>query len=172
MKQKQFVSVVMALCLLPFMSLTVYANSSWHWFTRDPLPILPWAIVGTFIIEIFIICRINHIIKVLKAVAVIISGNVISFLTPYIFVGITPDIFEENANFFARIENMASKLPFYIVNIAFLALTLIIEVPIVYLGLKNNAKDKKRLLFSIIIANIITTIIVALIERILYKGSW
>ena len=74
------------------------------------------------------------------------------------FVGVMPVLFEENANFLSRINSMADKYPFYIVGLAFLMLTLIVEIPIVFVGLKGNTTNKKRLAILIIVANIITTI--------------
>ena len=158
--------------LLLCMPITAFANSSWHWFTRNPLPMLPWAIIGTLVIEVFIIHRFSHIKARAKTVVMILIGNIISFLSPFIFIGVTPVIFEENANFFSRINSMADKLPFYIVGITFLFLTLVVEIPIVFLGLRGNTNSKKRLFVSIVVANTITTAAVALMERIIYKGSW
>ena len=171
MNQNKIIRGILIAFMLPCVSLTVYANSSWHWFTRNPLPVLPWAIVGTLIVETFIISRYNHIGSVKPAIIVII-GNLISFLVPYIFLGITPEIFEENANFFSRIESATNKYPWYTIGIVFLCLTLIVEVPVVYVSLRNKVISKKRLIVSIIMANVITTVTVAILERCIYEGSW
>jgi len=81
-----------------------------------------------------------------------------------------PGIFEDNADFFSRIDYTTHKLPFYIVGVAFLALTLIVEIPIGYFGIRSSVKIKKRLMATIVAANTITTVAVAIIERTIYKG--
>ena len=173
-KQKLVVSVFIFLLLLPTLSISASANSSWVWLTRDPRPMLPWAIVGTLVIEIFVICFFNNIqVKnILTPTISIVFGNLISFLLPYIFIGIIPYVFEENANFFSRINYTAEKLPFYIIGIVFLVLTLIIELPIEYFCTRHKVKSKKKLLATILAANVFTTAAVAIIERTIYKGHW
>ena len=125
--------------------MVAFANSSWYWFTRNPLPLLPWAMVGTLIVEVFVIHHFNQIKMSMKTVVIVFLGNITSFLTPHIFVGIVPEIFEENANFFSRINSMADMFPFYIVGLAFLLLILIVETPVVIVGLMGNTNNKKRL---------------------------
>ncbi len=104
--------------------------------------------------------------------AVIALGNLLSFLTPYLIIGIMPVIFEEDPGFFARIEYEVSRHPFYIVGIAFLLFTLVVEIPVVYFSLRKRVKNRRALLLCIAISNVFTTGAVALIERITYKGSW
>ena len=174
MKQKKLFSLLAFISLLPILSITASANSSWVWLTRDPRPMLPWAIAGTLIIEMLIVYYFNkiRIRKTIKPAISVIISNLISFLAPYVFVGVTPNAMSDAENFFARIDFMAERLPFYIVRIAFLGLTLVIEVPIVYFGTRKMVQNKKRLLFTIIAANVITTIAITIIERTFYKGYW
>lgn len=154
------------------MTTTAYANSSWHWVADNPLTILPWAVVLTLFVEIIGICYANHFSKPLKPAIVISAANIISFLSPYAFIGLFPEMHMENLGFFERINDYANKLPFYIVGIAFLLLTLLVEIPVVYIFLKKDAANKKHLFISIVVVNCITTLIVAIIERMLFKGSW
>ena len=176
MKQKIFISSCIFLSLVPILSITASADSSWVWLTRDPRPMLPWAVIGTLVVEIFVICFFNHIRdkNLIKSAAFIILGNLVSFLVPYIFVGITPNAFAfwGAGNFFDKIDFVANEGPFYIVGVAFLVLTLIIEIPIEYFGIRRCVKSKKRLLVTIIAANVITTAAIAIIERTVYKGNW
>lgn len=62
--------------------------------------------------------------------------------------------------------------PKYIVGFGYLFLTLIAEVPVVYISFKKFITNKKRFLMTIIIVNTVTTIMVAIIERAICKGSW
>ena len=174
MKQKITVSVFIFLFLFCILSITASANTSWIWLTRDPRPLLPWAIAGTLVIETFLICFFNNIQvkRIVRPTIFIVLGNLISFLLPYIFVGVTPAIFEESASFYFRIDNEAHNLPFYIISFAFLILTLIIEIPVEFLGIRRSVKSKKRLIVTIIAANVVTTAAIAVIERTVYQGHW
>jgi len=51
-------------------------------------------------------------------------------------------------------------------------LTLLIEIPIIYNLLKRHVDSKKKLLWSIIGSNIVTTAMVAVIERMVTDGHW
>ena len=51
-------------------------------------------------------------------------------------------------------------------------LTLLIEIPIIYNLLKRHVDSKKKLLWSIIGSNIVTTAMVAVIERMVTDGYW
>ena len=172
MKHKNSLSVIIATTLLPCMTISAYANSSWHWFTGNPLPILPLAVVITLLVEIFAIRHINGITNLLRPVIVVTVANVFSFLYPYLFWGYNPDSLVYGSSFFERINNFADKWPLYAVGIAFLILTLIVEIPVVYNSLKKSVQNKKRLLISVFAVNCGTTLMVALVERTLYRGSW
>lgn len=171
MKKKHQATIIFATLLVFCTIIPAYANSSWHWVTKTPLTVLPWAVGITLLTEITVICKINKITKPIKAATIIILANLASFLAPYAFIGTSPILFED-LNFFELINNHVNKFPFYIVGVAFLILTLVIEIPVVYSFLKNNVSNKKRLLVSIISVNIATTLAVAIIERVFCKGSW
>jgi len=62
MKQKKWVSIILAIMLLPCMPITTYANSSWHWLTKtNPFDVLPYAVILTLLIEYVTIKRANSI---------------------------------------------------------------------------------------------------------------
>lgn len=69
-------------------------------------------------------------------------------------------------------ERAFNNGPNYIIRFAYLILTLCIEVPLVYFSLRNRSNDKKRLLIVIITVNVITTILVGVLERLLCQGQW
>jgi uncharacterized membrane protein (DUF441 family) len=62
--------------------------------------------------------------------------------------------------------------PYYIVRLGYLILTLAVEVPIVWHTLKQHTDSPKKLLNSVVIANVVTTVIVAVTERLLCRGQW
>lgn len=69
-------------------------------------------------------------------------------------------------------DEVFNKGPSYIITTKYLILTLIVEIPVVYFFLRKDAANKKQLILVTTIANIITTLLIAIIERIVCKGSW
>lgn len=147
----------------------VYADSSWIWLSkRQPYEIMPVVAVITILIEVLIILHFLKITETKRGVLIIFGGNLASFLVPYIvnYMLLKTQMGYEN------IERAFSIGPYYIVGLGYLFLTIVIELPIVYAGLKNEIKDKKKGIFVICAANVITTAFVFGVERILCYGRW
>ena len=70
------------------------------------------------------------------------------------------------------LSQIIDRGPYYTVGTAFLLLTLIIELPVVYFMLKKAADSKKKLALCIVLANVVTTVLVAIVERTLCYGRW
>ena len=172
MKRKYKPAVLPAVLAVCFFPKTVYANSSWHWFSDTPLTVLPWAVCGALFLEVLIICRANRTLSIKKTIAAAVYANALSFFLPYIFAGIFPILGAEELSFFETINYSVRKVPFYTVGIAFLAITLAAEIPAMWLMLRKSTENRKRLLISIAAANIITTVLCGAAERILCRGSW
>jgi len=148
--------------------LIVYANSSWHWVTMSPMKVLPFAIIITLLIETVAIMKFGKVSNGKKTVIIVCLANLMSFLAPYIerayrFIP-TSGGFSITAAF--------NKGPYYIVLLGYLLLTIIVELPIVYFMLRKDSSNKINLLSSIIVFNIVTTVLVAVSERILCIGQW
>ncbi|MCM1114092.1 MAG: hypothetical protein NC397_01195 [Clostridium sp.] len=147
--------------MIPF---TAYANSSWYWIsTVRPFDILPVAAVLTIIIELVIIKYMGRVDSTGKLLAVVIFANLLSFAMPYLC-----RCFDTLYSFDQMIENT----PSYTVTLVFLLMTLIVEMPIVYCFTRKISENKKYLLLSIFVSNTITTVLVAVIERMICRGSW
>lgn len=147
------------LCLL---CTTVYANSSWHWVSQArPYDVLPVVIIVTLLVEIVGTIRFAGTNKI-KSILVILIGNLVSFLTPYLFA----------LNSWYGFENTLNHTPFYNIGIGYFIITLVVEFPIVYFGLRNKCITKKRLMSVIVLTNIITTVFTCLLERTLCHGAW
>lgn len=145
------------------------ANSSWVWISETrPYDILPFVIIGTLLIEtvsVNLICAIENRYKTFLAVLV---GNLISFAVPYIgYSNTTP-----YADAGYTLSEIISHGPYYTVGTVFLILTLIVELPVVYLWLKKDCDNKKKLAVCVVVANVVTTAIVAVVERTLCQGHW
>lgn len=168
MKLKMGRILFLLLIMTLVFSKNIYANSSWVWLTTSPLTILPIAIIVTLFIEILGISKLNDIKRTKTIIFVVIIANIVSFIVPYI----------ERANRFIPTTGGFSftaafnKGPYYIILIGYLLLTLIIEIPIVYLSLQKYVDEKLRLIITVITVNIITTAIVAILERIICVGQW
>ena len=144
----------------------VFANSSWRWISETrPYDVLPFVVVGTLLIEIFCVCLLNKIKEIYKVCFFVSVGNILSFAAPYLFLQIIPDAIY-------TYEQMLEHTPFYTVGIAYLLVTLAVEVPTVYFALKKSAQNKRILLFTVIGANVLTTVSTAIVERVFCTGTW
>jgi hypothetical protein len=165
-----FFSVLFMMCL----PTTVFANSSWQWLTSSPKEWLPVAVSLTLSIEIagiLLFATLNKGLGLkLKMVLLIIGANLASFLLPYISRALQLQIFYDG---WGEAWNGAFESgPYYIVLLGYLMLTLLVEVPIVYHFSKKHAKWPRALLVTIVVVNVITTLIVALLERRMFYGEW
>ncbi len=146
----------------------VYANSSWHWVTVSPMTIFPLAVIFTLLIETLAVVKFAKVDKAKKAFLVIGLANLFSFLAPYL----------ERASRFSPVTGGFSltaafnKGPHYMIFTGSLLLTVIIELPIVYLILREDTSNKRNLILAILSSNIITTAIVAVLERLICIGRW
>ena len=144
------------LSLSPLLLITIaYANSSWVWISETrPWDILPWVIVGTLVIEIL-------------AIALFVTlGNLLSFLAPYLikWAAYTMDGFD--------FDKYLNHAPSFITGTFYFALTLIVELPLVYCSLVPKEKPSRKLMWTVIVANVVTTALVAIIEHTLCQGQW
>ena len=143
----------------------VFADSSWCWLTDTrPFDILPPVALATIVIEVLAIWLIPNTGKLMKTAVAVILANAASFLLPYALL--------LNDPVYPKFDDMLNAGPNYIVGAGFVILTLVLEIPIVYNLLKKHVDNKKKLLWSIIGSNIVTTAMVAVIERMVTNGYW
>jgi len=168
MKYRIFIVVILSGIFLAFFQSVSYANSSWHWITSSPLKVLPFAIVITLLIETIAVVKLGKVANSKKVFLIVSLANLLSFLAPY---------FERAYRFIPTSGGFSilaafNKGPYYIVLVGYLLLTIIVELPIVYFLLRKNTKNRINLIVSILMSNIITTILVAVCERIICVGQW
>lgn len=162
MKYKGFI-IAITLIIVP---MRVYANSSWHWISETrPFDILPWVALGTILIEWLMIWKIPKLDKGLKVLGVVIASNLASFLLPYMIMW-----FE--SSWYGSFQYILNSGPHYIVGIIFLILTCSVEIPLIYLFFQKKTENPTLLIKVILLANVITTIGVAIVEHVLTKGAW
>jgi len=146
------------------------ANSSWHWVTYSPKKILPYAVLFTLLIETVGIMKIGKINELKKTITVIAIANIVSFIFPYIERAIR---FRAVAGGFIYAWSKAfDSGPYYLIMLGYFVLTLVIEMPVVYYLLREHSRNKKHLLYAIVSCNLITTIGVFIIERLVSHGQW
>lgn len=169
MKKKMQNGILVIMVLWGFLGREVYADSSWIWLSeRRPYELLPIAVVMTIFIEVVMLVIFLKIRNIKKTVLIVTIGNALSFIIPYAF-----NYFMLRTDMgYESIERAFSTGPYYMVGLGYLFLTIIIELPVVYAGLKNEITDKKRGIFVICIANTVTTILVFVMERIACYGQW
>ena len=155
--------------LFLYMSWPVLGNSSWRWLTHTrPWHLLPIAIVLTLFIEIYFVTKLGGVKNLKRAIVFVTLANILSFLSTYIICFIHdliyPDIFP--------LSYILEYSPFYNVGRFYLLTTLVVEIPVVYFGLKRYTQTKLKFLFFLVLSNIVTTVIVAGIERIFAYGKY
>ena len=169
MMKYRFLNVMMlSLSFLFLFQWDIYANSSWHWVTTSPLKVLPFAVIITLLAETFAVVKIGRTADAKKVFLVVSCANLFSFLAPYIERAYR---FIPTAGGFS-IKAAFDKGPYYMVLTGYLLLTLIVELPVVYLLLRKNTECKRRLFVSILASNVITTLFVAVCERLICIGQW
>ncbi len=148
-------------------SFTAFGNSSRGWISETrPYDVLPFVAAATLAIETVapnLILKIGNWHKVFSGVLI---GNLISFAVPYIGYSNTPPYYDMPLSY------ILERGPFYTVGAAFLFLTVAVELPFMYFWLKKDVKNKKLLILVTVVANIVTTAMVALVERLLCEGHW
>ena len=165
-KNKYSLALIISLFLLPILSLTVFANSSWHWISETrPYDVLPWVAIGTLIIETISITYFAKVEKKFLTFIVVTLANLLSFAAPYLIVWGTPSAV--GYTFEMTMEN----LPFYTIGVFYYIATVLIELPVVFISIPNTVSNRKFAAI-ILISNAVTTALTAIVERIICVGRW
>ena len=168
MKKRAFYLAILMSIFLILYPAAAYANSSWHWLTVSPMTVLPFAVILTLFIETVAITKLGQVKDYKKVLLVVGLANTLSFLAPYIERAYR---FIPTSGGFSLMAAF-NKGPYYMVLMGYLFLTLLVELPVVYLLLRKMSSSKKKLFLGILLSNIVTTLIVAILERIICVGSW
>ena len=93
-------------------------------------------------------------------------ANLLSFLAPYA-LGFLAD-----RAVHPGFQRFLDSGPHYSVGGMYLALNLLVETPVVLAALHKEAAEDMGLLKVIVLTNVVTTALVALIERVFCEGHW
>lgn len=149
------------------------ANSSWHWLSaKKPYELLLFIVPLTLLTESLSINYIPAIHKPLKVFCIVSTANILSYLVPYAVEFFLSGSHPYEIRSLSQLTDVMNHVPFYTVDIVFLLFTLFAELPLVYLSLRKDCNNKRLLMITIIISNIVTTALCALSERLLCYGAW
>ena len=167
-KYKITTNFSVTLMLLAGFIFSVSANSSWVWISeKRPYDLLPFVALATLLIETL---GYNYLLKIenfYRTFSGVLIGNLISFAVPYIgYSNTTP-----YAGYYT-LTQILNRGPFYTVGAAFLLITILVELPFMYFWLKKEVENKKKLVAVAILLNTVTTIMVAVIERVFCEGYY
>lgn len=172
-KYKYISTAIIVLLFIMMFPVTVFANSSWGWISETkPLDVFPIIVIITLVIETALINLIPKLKKLSKVFCIVTTANLLSFATPYLIEWLFWKVDGETAGYIYPFWEQFDTMPFYTTGIVFLIITLIVETPIVYFTLRKNADKQDIFLITTIGTNILTTIIVAIVERTLCYGHW
>jgi glucose-6-phosphate-specific signal transduction histidine kinase len=135
---------------------------------------MPYAVVFTLLIEILSVIKIGKVSKIFKTYCVVSVANILSFGASY-FIPIRNSFYMNFNSIIPAIKSIPYYMtngPYYIVVTAYLIVTLLVEFPLVYFMLKKDSDNHKRLMISIVVSNIITTLAIAVVERTFFYGIW
>ncbi len=164
-KYRKLAVAILSLMFAFTCSITVFANSSWRWFSETrPYDLLPIVITFTLAVEIVSIHFISRLNNIGKTIFFVVLANILSFLVPYGFLYVVPSLYS--------FEQMLEHQPIYNVGFLYLVITLAVEVPTVYFSLRKSAPNRTKMLLTILISNVVTTVLAAVIEHTVCRGAW
>lgn len=167
MKKNSFMTFTLSLIICFGFTVTAFANSSWVWITESrPYDVLPFVIVFTLVAETYTIAYFSKIESKSKVFVPVLIGNALSYAMPYI--AYSNSLYGEVYG----LKHALDHSPYYTVGVYFLVMTIVAELPVVYLALRKKAENKKTLAICIVAINALTTLALALIERFICRGQW
>lgn len=167
MNKNKLMSFTLAFIMCFGFSVTAFANSSWVWISESrPYDVLPFVIVFTLVAETFAIAYFGKIESKSTVFVPVLIGNVLSYAMPYI--AYSNSLYGE----YYGLKHALDHSPYYTVGIYFLIMTVAAELPVVYFSLRKKTNDKKALAVTVMAINVVTTVAVALTERLICRGQW
>jgi len=165
MRKYGWMTAVVILCLIPT---AAFANSSWRWLSEtrpyDVLPVVALLTIAIETIAVWLVMQKQHIVR---TAVVVVVANLLSFATPYLLM-----YCEMQIEAIKSFTWLMTEGHYFTVGTAFLLMTLLIEVPVVFCFMRKSAGKKWNLLFTILMVNAVTTLLTAAAERIFCYGQW
>ena len=140
---------------------TVYANSIWNEKIENfsYRPYLIGIIIGTLLIESLVLIFVSKSGKPLKVTTAVIAANAASFLIPRWIINI---IFMENGlSIYLGMMSVHNGIQ---LDVIFFIVTIIIELPILWIILRKDVKSVKTFMFTALTVNFVTNFATAFIN--------
>ena len=139
-----------------------------QWTTVSPLPLLPFVFLFAAAAECFAVWFFGRTHKLAKTAVVVGILNLVPFLAPHIIA-----MFGDAGNGIVySLFHVFEKRESYLISMESALFMTVIECPAVYLLLKKYVEDKLRLIIVIAAANIASSAVAAVVERLICKGTW
>ena len=167
MKKQKIVNIPFLISAL-FLALTttVYAYSP---VKVAPVPldytkVIPIVLGGMLIIEGVIILLLSDIKRIVNVSFAVLVANAASFIIPRFALG-----YLRHESFYKGMFTQGFMSSHIIAAASFLVVSLIIELPIIYLMLRVFTEKKVRLMVAAATANIVTTAVLFVVENNLHR---
>lgn len=126
---------------------------------------MPIIIGGTLIVESLIILLLSDIKRIVNVPFAALVANVASFLIPRLIWGSLNGEFLYEGLFI-----YGNTVTDWLVAGLYLAVTLVIELPVIWLMLRKFTKKTARLMWVTVAANVFTTVILEIIQQQIYNS--
>ena len=167
--KKPIVCLFTLMIALLLTRVAAYANSSWVWVSETrPYDLFPLVVGGTVLTETLAINGIPKIKKPLQVFIIVLFANLLSFAAAYLLLCLESAI---GYSLYPAVDAL-ERGPYYLICVVYFAMTLAAELPVAYFSLRKYAQNKRQLLLTIILSNVLTTVLVAVIERMICYGRW
>lgn len=165
MKSRKFLATILIIaCLLLALPASAYAHAYWIWESElRPYEVLPIAAVIGITIEACALIFIARVGRPWKAVIILIMTNTLSLLIPFVLYSM------RDSGLGFTIAQRVERVP-YLVDILYFLVLIIFEMPTVFFTLKKDSQGKRKLAWTIVIANAATSSFYAIVERTLCWG--
>ena len=168
MRKQNIVSIACAFAVfITVPSTTVSANSIWNENLENfsLSKYMPIIIGGTLIVESLIILLLSDIKRLVNVPFAVLVANAASFLVPRLIWGLLNGEILYEGLFICG--NTAAD---WLAACLYLAVTLAIELPVIWLMLRNFTKKTARLMWVTVAANVFTTVILEIIQQQIYNS--
>ena len=161
-------SIILFACIFAVFSSVFSTTVAATPFNLDPetfsySKVLPVVAGGTLVIEALTIMFFSKIRRIVNVSFAVLVANVVSFLAIRLLIG----LFQHKAFYTGMLMNGNNSTSWLIFALCFIV-SLLLEIPIIWLSLRPFTPKKQRLIWSAVIANTISFIATAAFDLLLH----
>lgn len=160
MNSKKFIAVFLITLSVALTLPTVgLAHAYWIWKSElRPYDVLPVALVIGTAIEVCALMFIAKVRRPWKALIILLVINVLSILIPFVIYAM------RDSSLGLTLAQRIERIP-YLIGIIYGFALILFKMPIEFFTLKRDAPSNQKLFWVVLITNIITTSLYAIMER-------